>query len=50
MLESTYKFSRWRGVNKNKNKIVQMKDNDVYVNPCFLMLVGSKTDSSNDNP
>jgi hypothetical protein len=27
-----------------------MKDNDVYVNPCFLMLVGSKTDSSNDNP
>jgi hypothetical protein len=27
-----------------------MWDDVVYVNPCFLMLVGSKTNSSNDNP
>jgi hypothetical protein len=27
-----------------------MWDNAIYVNPCFLMLVGSKTNSSSDNP
>jgi len=30
--------------------IVQMWDNAIYVNPCFLMLMGSKTNSSSDNP
>jgi hypothetical protein len=29
---------------------VWMQDNVVYVNPCFLTLVGSKTNSSSDNP
>jgi len=27
-----------------------MWNNVIYVNPCFLTLMGSKFDSSNDNP
>jgi len=29
---------------------VLMWDDVIYVNPCFLTLVGSKTNSFNDNP
>jgi hypothetical protein len=41
-------------VGKELTKIVlffvQIWNNVVYVNPCFLTLVGSKTNSSSDNP
>jgi hypothetical protein len=30
--------------------LVQIWDNVVYVSPCFLTLVGSKINSSSDNP
>jgi hypothetical protein len=35
--------------NKNIFSFVQMQDNVIYVNPCFKMLMGSKTNSYNDN-
>jgi hypothetical protein len=37
-------------VNKNSFYFVWMQNNVVYVNPCFLMLVRSKTNSCSDNP
>jgi hypothetical protein len=30
--------------------LFQMWDTEIYVNPCFLTLVGSKTNSYSDNP
>jgi len=37
------------GNNKNSFPFIQMYDNVVYVKPCFLTLMGSKTNSSSDN-
>jgi hypothetical protein len=38
-LGSTLKNSCWKGANKNSFSFVQMRDDVVYVNPCFLTLV-----------
>ncbi len=39
-----------RGTNKNRFSCIRMQDNVVYVNPCFSMLLGSKTNLFNNNP
>ncbi len=38
------------GEELTKKKFVWMQDNVIYVNPFLKTLVGSKTNSSNDNP
>jgi hypothetical protein len=50
LLDPHKKNSCWKGANKNDFSFVQMWDNVVCVHPCFKTLVGSKTNSSSDNP
>jgi hypothetical protein len=49
-LDPQKKKSFWKGVNKNDFSFDWMWDNVVYVNPCFLAIIGSKVNSPSGNP
>ncbi len=47
---SMWKFWCWSGGNKYNPSFIRMQERAIYDCPCFLTLVGSKANLSNNNP